>query len=106
MDIKNKIRLMLREAYGVISTNLEIEYENRLINNLAEGSVRDKNQWITYNQIVLEVKHNLKNMLIVRRLQYELTDEKNPNEVCINVLESVDLKSKELVRLYDKVRNF
>ena len=45
-------------------------------------------------------------MLKVKELQYRLTEEGNPNDVCIEVIEPVKDRSPELERLYYKIRNF
>ena len=106
MDIKTKIRIALREQYGDFNTNLEHEYETKLTENLVIGDIEKKRAWLTYNQVILELKHSLKNMLKVRELQYKLTDDANPNEVCISVIEDVKSQTPELERLYYKIANF
>lgn len=106
MDIKAKIRITLREQYGDFNTNLEHEYETKLTENLAIGDIDNKRAWLTYNQVILELKHTLKNMLKVKELQYKLTDDVNPNEVCISVIEDVKTQTPELERLYNKIANF
>ena len=45
-------------------------------------------------------------MLKVKELQYKLTENTNPNEVCIEVLETVKERTPELERLYYKIKNF
>ena len=106
MDIKAKIRESLREQYGDFETNLEHEYETKLTENLFVGDIEKKRAWLTYNQVILELKHALKNTLKVRELQYKLTDDSNPNEVCISVLEDEKNQTAELERLYIKITNF
>ena len=106
MDIKAKIRESLREQYGDFETNLEHEYETKLTENLFVGDIEKKRAWLTYNQVILELKHALKNTLKVRELQYKLTDDSIPNEVCISVLEDVKNQTAELERLYIKITNF
>lgn len=106
MNIKAKIRTVLREHYGEFSTDLEHEYESKLTTNLIEGDIRKKTEWATYNQVILELKHSLKDMLRVKELQYKLTEDINPNNVCIEVIEPVKDRSPELERLYYKIRNF
>lgn len=106
MDIKVKIKKVLREYYGNFNTYLEHEYENKLTENLIVGDLDNKKAWVTYNQVILELKNNLKDMLKVKELQYRLTEAKNPNEVCIEVLETVKERTPELDRLYYKIKNF
>lgn len=106
MDIKTKIRSALREQYGDFDTNLEHEYETKLTENLIIGDINKKRAWLTYNQVILELKHSLKNTIKVRELQYKLTDDSDPNEVCISVMEDVKNQTAELERLYNKIANF
>lgn len=106
MDIKVKIRQALREQYGEFNTHLEHIYEEKVTDNLASGNKKKKEAWSTYNQVVLELKHSIKDNLKVKELQYKLTDEFNPNEVCIEVIREVEKPSPELERLYVKIMNF
>jgi len=96
----------LKEIYGDFQSELEHEYETKLTENLIIGDMEKKKAWLTYNQVILELKHSLKDMLRVKELQYKLTEETNPNEVCIEVMESLEERSPELERLYYKIRNF
>lgn len=105
MSLKDKIKQTLRESYGNFETYLEHKYEDTITNHLITNNIKEQKAWITYNQVILELKNNLKDTLRLRRLQYELTDKTNPNEVCINVLEEIKEKSPELERLYYKISN-
>lgn len=106
MDIKAKIRDVLKFEYGDFNTHLEHVYENKITESLADGTIKDKQEWITYNQVILELKHSIKDMLRVKELQYKLTDNLEPNKVCIEVLKKVRHFTPELQRLYEKIRNF
>ena len=106
MSIKDKIKQTLRESYGEFDTNLEHEYESKLTENLIINNLNKKREWLTYNQVILELKNNLKDKLKVQELQYKLTEDVDPNEVCIKVIEEVKEKSPELERLYNKIKNF
>lgn len=113
MNLKHKIKNSLRECYGDFNTYLEHQYEEELTRNLTSGNIMfdiDKQrmrEWLTYNQVILEFKNSLKDIIKVKELQYRLTDEhENPSEVCIEVIESVSERSPELERLYNKIMNF
>jgi hypothetical protein len=106
VELKDKIKNKLREVYGGFQTYLEYEYENRITENLCTGTNKSKEEWLTYNQVILELKHNLKDMLKVKELQYRLTENEEPNEVCISLIESLSTKTPELERLYYKIINF
>ena len=106
MNLRVKIRKALREKYGEFNTYLEHAYEKKVTENLIVGDIEDKKAWATYNQVILELKHSLKDHLKVKELQYKLTESTNPNEVCIQVIEDVKHRSSELERLYYKITNF
>lgn len=106
MDLKIKIKDKLREVYGEFQTYLEYEYENRITENLYYGTKESKQEWATYNQVILELKHNLKDMLKVKELQYKLTESDEPTRVCIDFMEGIKSKTPELERLYYKIKNF
>lgn len=105
MDLQNKIREVLAQHYGKFETYLEHIYEDQLTDALANGSLKKKEAWVTYNQVILELKHSLKDSLKVKELQYKLTDGGDPNRECISVIDEVKDRSPELDRLYYKIRN-
>lgn len=105
MDLKSKIGSILKQHYGDFNTYLEVEYENKLTENLIKGDHDHKTAWATYNQVILELKFTLKDMLRVKELQYKLTDTSNHNEACIDVMEAVKDNTPELNRLYNKIKN-
>lgn len=106
MGLKAKIRKTLRESYGDFRTDLEGEYQDTITNALLENNTTNKNEWVTYNQVILELKHNIKDTLLVRELLYRLTDEEDPNNACIEVIREVKKRTPELERLYYKIYNF
>ena len=102
--MKYKIKKILREHYGKFQTKLELEYENQITKKLHKES--NRKEWATYNQLVLELKHNIKDTLRVKELQYRITGNENPNDVCMDIIENLGTTSPELERLADKIRNF
>lgn len=106
MDLKEKIRKALRESYGDFNTNLESQYRDRITEALLYETLNNKKEWVTYNQVILELKHNIKDNLLVRELLYRLTDKEDPNNACIEVIKEVKIKTPELERLYHKIMNF
>lgn len=106
MDLKDRIRVVLREHYGEFDTHLEHQYENKITNFLIIGDDNEKQAWATYNQVILELKNSLKDKLRVEELQYFLTEDSDPNDVCLTLLESIQTKTPELERLYHKIKNF
>lgn len=106
MDMKDKIRSVLKEHYGDFDSDLERQYEIKLTNNLLIGDLNKKRAWVTYNQVILELKHTLKDMLKVKEIQYKLTDNLDPNDVIIEVIEPVKSFTPELERLYFKIKSF
>ena len=103
---KENIRIVLRGVYGDFNTYLEHEYEDRLTEHLFIGSIIDKQKWVTYNQVIIELKNNLKDTLKVKELQYKLTENLDPTDVCLEVLSNLKTKTPELERLYYKIMNF
>lgn len=106
MDVKEKIKFKLREVYGNFDSYLENTYEECLTENIYTSTNDDREKWATYNQVILELKHSLKDMLRVKELQYKLTETKHPENTCIEVLSSLDKLTPELDRLYHKIKNF
>lgn len=106
MCLKDKIRLVLVENYGPFNSILEHQYEDMLTEKLIGENIENKKAWITYNQVILELKYSLKDTLRVKELQYKLTENMNPNNVCIEVIEEVKDYNLELKRLYNKIKNF
>lgn len=98
--------MVLRENYGSVETYLDKKYVNTMTDNLLTEKIKDKQNWITYNQVILEIKNNLKDSLKLKELQYRLTDNENPKLACMDVLETIQKKTPELERLYYKIRNF
>jgi two-component sensor histidine kinase len=106
MVLKEKIRSALRESYGTFNSNLEHEYEDKVTEVLIKGSTNNRKEWATYNQVILELKHNIKDNLRVRELLYRLTNREDPNNACIEVIKEITGRSAELDRLYHKIINF
>ncbi len=104
MNLKTKIRNVLKEYYGEFNSFLEIEYENKLTENLMTGDNNTKNAWATYNQVILELKFSLHDNLKVKQLQYKLTENSDPNLECLKVIEEVETITPELTRLYEKIK--
>jgi hypothetical protein len=108
MVLRDTIHSVLHEAYGGFITRLETMYEERIINELSSDNMENNRKWITYNQVILELKHKNNNSLMVKKLLYELSeiDKINPNKICIDVLKEVKINSPELKRLHDKILKF
>lgn len=101
-----RIKLALRERYGEFETLLEHEYEETVTKKLMKGGISVKNEWATYNQVILEFKNTIKDMMSVKELQYRLTNNEKPNLVCIDVIDKIGNQTPELSRLYNKIMNF
>ena len=81
-------------------------YRDKITEALLQEDIRNKNEWATYNQVIIELKHNIKDNLKVRELLYRLTDKEDPNNACIEVIKNIKTKTPELERLYYKIMNF
>ena len=106
MDTRAKIREVLKQHYGEFKTNLEHQYEDKITENLSSDSFQNRDTWATYNQVLLELKHSLKDMLRVKAVLYHLTDDSEPNQAIIQVMEDVKTSNPEMERLYWKIMNF
>lgn len=103
--MNNQIKKILDDAYGKFETELELEYASLLTTGITDSDWKIRERWATYNQVILELKHNLNDMLTVKELQYKLTDCETPENACISVLENIK-RNPELDRLYNKIVNF
>ena len=101
-----KIKSLLSKVYGEFNSYLEKKYEEKLLDILINGSAYDKYKWITYNQILVELRNIKKDKNITNNLLYILTDDGDPTKSCLNFLNDINEKNKELERLEDKLRNF
>ena len=101
-----QIKTVLRERYGQFDSFLEHEYEETITKKLMTGKISTKEEWATYNQVLLELKNNIQNTLLVKELQYRLTDNENPNTVCLEVINKIPNQTPELDRLHDKIISF
>jgi len=115
MCLRDKIKKELKDLYGGFETYLESKYEETIVEKLYEEnltgrlsseSLSIKKAWVTYNQVIIEFKHNIKDMVRVKELQYRLTDKEDPNDVCIEIIKEIKQRSPELERLYNKIMNF
>lgn len=106
MNLKSKIKKVLRKHYGTFETLLEHQYETKLTENLLNNDIENKIAWVTYNQVILELKNTLKDNLKVKELQYKLTENTDPNNVCMEVINGIETLTPELERLYYKIRGF
>jgi len=110
MELKTKILKLLREGYGEFDSHLEVQYQETVSNNLTKSQQSNNRnnvrEWVTYNQVILEFKNNLRDFSKVKELQYRITDQEDPTEVCIEVIKESKQRSPELNRLYFKLMNF
>lgn len=104
--MKDTIKKVLREYYGEFNSKLERDYENKIISVLLSAELEEKHKWATYNQVILELKTNLINSIKISELQYRLTDNEDPSKCCLDVIESIDECTPEMVRLYSKIKLF
>jgi hypothetical protein len=104
--MKGKIREILRGSYGEFSTVLESQYEGVMLEKLSSKNRHQVRAWLTYNQVILELRDSLKNSIKTKELQYRLTEGENPNVACLEVMGELKDTSPELTRLYEKIMNF
>lgn len=103
--MREKISIILRELYGPEITNLDKISIDVITEGLLLEEWFEKEKWATYNQVLLEIK-SLGNTLKTQELQYFMSDSDDPKNVCIDVINSIDNKTPELLRLLEKIKTF
>lgn len=103
--MKEKIRVILRELYGPETTNLDKVSIDVITEGLLLEEWFEKEKWATYNQVLLEIKL-LGDTDKMRELQYFMSDDIDPKNICINIINKIDNKSTELLRLLEKIKTF
>lgn len=103
--MKEKIQLILRELYGPEITNLDKISIDVITEGLMLEEWFEKEKWATYNQILFEVR-KLGDNHKTQKLQYFISDIDDPKNMCIEVIDSIDNKSPELMRLLEKIKTF
>lgn len=106
MSIKNKIKSVLIENYGEFVSVLEVQYFEKLSEKLSSNSTVEQNIWATYNQVILEVKRNFNDTLLLQKLLYVLSDDEITNDYVLNIIDNIEEKTPELDRLHIKIKNF
>lgn len=101
-----KIKEILKKVYGEFNSYLEKKYEEKIIDILVNGTAYDKYKWITYNQILIELRNSKNTKDRIDELLYKLTETNDPKNATISFLDTIDNKNNELTRLYDKLINF
>jgi hypothetical protein len=104
VELIAKIREILKKHYGEFDTYLENKYEEKMVTELLLGDSDKRFIWAVYNQVVLEVKNNLKDYLKVKELQYILTDDTDPRDNIIESIENIKEFTPELLRLYYTIK--
>lgn len=105
MNNREDIKEALKTVYGEFTTYLECEYENVITDKIFLGDINEKRKWMTFNQVVLEIKNNIKDDTKVKELQYVLTEDTNQKESCLRIINNIKNKTPELERLYNKLNN-
>ena len=104
VELIAKIQEILKKHYGEFDTYLENKYEEKMVTELLLGDSDKRFIWAVYNQVVLEVKNNLKDYLKVKELQYILTDDTDPRDNIIESIENIKEFTPELLRLYYTIK--
>lgn len=105
-NIKSIIKKSLKIDGKERLSQLEKDYENKLVKELSSKSIQQKRKWMTYNQLVIELKDNFHGRYY-KKLQYRLTDEaSNPRRSCIQTICELDHGTEEIERLYLKIKGF
>ena len=104
----DKIHILevLRSSYGNFDTRLECQYSETIIGEISKNKVSTVREWLTYHQVIIELKKTSDTLKESKELQYRISDGEHPKTVCLHVLSSLKSTNAELVRLYEKIQNF
>ena len=105
-ELRSKIKKVLREHFISNDSLVEQQYVDKITKVLLESTDYERRKWVTYNQVILEVRDSIKDMLKVQELQYKLTESHNPKNDCINLIYNYKDFTPEMKRLYDKISLF
>ncbi len=103
---KTHILEILRASYGNFDTKLECQYSETIVDEIANNKVSTVREWLTYHQVIIELKKTSDTLKEAKELQYRISDGEYPKTVCLDVLSSLKSTNAELVRLYEKIQNF
>lgn len=107
MQLKSRIEKELRSIYGSeFESYLEMRYKEIILKHLMSGDIELQAQWLTYNQVLVEIKNVIKDELRTKELLYMLTDDGLPNVSCVKIIDKMETINDELVRLRNKIINF
>lgn len=106
MDYMVTADLHLTTYYGRFKTRLEIEYKYLILNKLLTGDDETRKWWATFHQVALTLKHNVKDELKLKELQYRLTNGEDPILVTTEIISRLGFQDSEINRLYIKIINF
>lgn len=105
-DLKDKIRYYLIKEYGNFDSLLEKQYLSFITEKLSNSKTYcERIKWLSYNQVILEFKKNIKNDIKTKELQYIITDKEISYLDVKKVIEKYKNYNKEINRLYLKILN-
>jgi len=103
---RNHILTVLRSTYGDFNSQLEHQYSDTLISEISENKVSTVREWLTYHQVILELKNSPDTLNKSKELQYRISDGENPKSACMKIISEIKDCNPELKRLYEKINNF
>lgn len=83
-------------------SNLEEEFSEMMVNNLINDDTSE--QWSVYNATKIELENYDGNYNL--ELKYRITDGENAKKVILSILDKINFKSKELIRLENIIKTF
>lgn len=107
-DPTENIKFVIKRSLNLDDKNLsqlEKDYEDKLVSELSSNDANKRRKWITYNQLVVELKMHFYEKH--KELQYKLTDNSfNPTNACIWAVNELNHTTDEIERLYNKIKDF
>jgi hypothetical protein len=83
-------------------SNLDKQFSEIMVKNLINDDTAE--QWSTYNSAKIELENydDIYNL----EIKYRITDGENAKKVILSVIDKIKNKSKELIRLENKIKTF
>lgn len=103
---RDHILRVLRSSYGDFNTTLDNQYSNTIVNEISDNKTNVIREWLTYHQVILELKKTDTTVAKAKEIQYRITDGEHPKNVCLDVIKELTDSNSELKRLFTKINNF
>lgn len=81
--------------------SLSDDFSDMMVNNLIHDNT---GKWATYNAVKIELKNYDK--VYNEEFKYRISDNENPDKVCLDIINKIKNPSSELLRLKNKIASW